>query len=483
MIDPMPSSSKVTRFDFHLVWPLVLSSTEGALRALNTEGSKWKNSLQETPQSEAYAVHHFLLPHVREILRPQHQFRRTDLDTILVDIDGETTVGLAVTAVELKIFESRIATFSFSARAMDAFDLRTVQLFSHRLRRSYAGYWNVDPKARNVPSTVTFISRDGHRQDIPIDIPPFLNPLKGSTPRLKDEILPYWTYLLAPLKHDPDFELINPDVGFINPHNEQIPCLRFIGLTDSTLSDDEHVSVGLAEPLEQHPKKFRDRFFALNTYDRWWALPRFTTRFFITGQAFTILAAADDHFSEFLSTHLRRQYLQLHILALIIRSGLELHRESLFRAGKRLDTQNLESEIDNIDKLLEAYLYFVRGNLVQKVSGQEQGQEIFERICRANQLPQLEKETAEMASKLRSHSETFYTKRTSETTIRLAIVGGLGMALGLVFGFWGMNFFQFEREELGVSLILWFFASVCVSLAFAGIVAKYWRKINRRVLS
>jgi Mg2+ and Co2+ transporter CorA len=246
------------------------------------------------------------------------------------------------------------------------------------------------------------------------------------------------------------------------------------------LAEDDCVSVGLGEPLGQHPKRFRDEFLAQSTYERWWDPPVFTTRFFVTEHAFTILTSSGDAFLDDLSAHLQRQYFQLHILAHIMKSGFALHRENLFRTAKKFGSRVAAGHFAKADKQLGAYLRFVRANRVYAVSGQEQGQELFDRICHAIGLAELEQETAKMADMLLKHSDNSHTKEVADGTLRLAIIGSVGMALGLVFGFWGMNFFSDQTRWLrDLSGGILFLLSVVLSVVIAFVVARTWRGIDR----
>lgn len=276
--------------------------------------------------------------------------------------------------------------------------------------------------------------------------------------------------MLVPL-FEPWRRLLDPLV--VRGYEAERPTAPAVVLTP--LGDDRAfvvAQVGVADPLDisegdwvrlclldspgdgwPYARDFLEDFERDHCYDRFFSKtphPLQTTRYLVCDYAMVCVgkalssaagdAATKDFFRHVIGRHLRRQYFQLVLIALLQRTALKTLSDRIADA----DAENA-TEVAAIQKEI---LDFTHRYWFEDISAQIQGRELFGLLRHHLRLRQLHgqlsqeiREANALAAQKAAQEEARKQSRLAGSAQRLNVIAAVGLAASVIVGFFGMNVF------------------------------------------
>ena len=272
----------------------------------------------------------------------------------------------------------------------------------------------------------------------------------GGLPKIVPLFRP-WRELLAPLRVKgyvddsaagavvltqlgDDRAFVLAQVGVREPH--QIECGDWVRLCFLD-------SPGKGLP---YAKDFLKGFETRHCYDRFYSLagdPAHTTRYLVCGYAMVVVGAtpagsestaASSFFRQVLSRHVRRQYFDLVLIALLQKTALKTLSDRIAAVT------NPNSQA--VTEMQKDVLAFTHRYWFEDISAQLQAQELFELLRSQMRLRDLYRQLSQEAREANALAAQEKQHRLGNAAQSLNIIAAVGLAASVIVGFFGMNVFE-----------------------------------------
>lgn len=228
--------------------------------------------------------------------------------------------------------------------------------------------------------------------------------------------------------------------------------------------------------------EFLADFERRHCYDRFYSRapdPWHTTRYLVCNYALVAVGAApaafeahagESFFRQVLGRHMRRQYFDIALIALLQRTALKTLSDRI------ADVETAEQE--QFTALQAEVLDFTHRYWFEDISAQLQAQELFEHLRREMRLRDLYRQLSDeareanaLAAQKASQDELEKQGNLADAAQRLNVIAAVGLGASVIVGFFGMNIFEDGHEFLkansdfvfGLSLVMaGFFATLFI---------------------
>lgn len=453
---------------------------------------------QEIWENEAYAEAVYFHEFIQAFLYrepdgkdepPFRLFRRTDVRHArlrfnrMVDKAVDKTVD--VERVNLYIFRTGVAVFTMDMivpvtdgkSATSGWTLAEFQTFHDLVRRAYAPFFIMNDDGRRVNGSlvldsIQWLDKDRHilcgpdgkgwtfdlRGDME-EAPRYVGSDRHKASRYPP-LFRHWRVLLEtdlPLAdyspHRPPITVTDGSAAAGRWHHvvdERMATLATVSVADSNggssryrrISDGDMVRLCFADSAgtDEFPydKDFLKDFDEGFTYDRFRSSG---TRFLISGYSFVALLGTG--FGDaVISTHMRRHYFQMMLLAQMELASLLGFSGQVSRAVQRYGSgrENRENLEKCMSAIQEEFLQFVHRFRFTGVSNQLQAQELFELLRKNLKSQELFDDVQDEIAVANDFLRAEASDRATRSAEWLSLLGGIAVVLGVVIGLLSTNF-------------------------------------------
>lgn len=448
----------------------------------------------ETWENEAYAEAVYFHEFIQAFLYrepgtdeqpPFRLFRRTDVRHARLRFDRTVDKTVDVERVNLYIFRTGVAVFTMdmvipmtdAASASSGWTLAEFQTFHDLVRRAYAPFFMMTEQGSRVNGSLVLESIQWLDKDRDILCGPDgegwtfdLNGDMEEAPRYVGSdrhkasryppLFRHWRVLLAsdlPLADYSDH--VSPKSvrdgtaakgRWHHVVDERMATLATVSVADpkggksryGRIGDGDMVRLCFADPAgtDDFPydrdflKDFDERF----TYDRFRSSG---TRFLISGYSFVALLGTG--FGDaVISTHMRRHYFQMMLLAQMEMASLLGFSGQVSRAVQRYGSgaENRESLERCMSAIQEEFLQFVHRFRFTGVSNQLQAQDLFQLLRKNLKAQDLFDDVQDEIAVANDFLRAEASDRATRSAEWLSLLGGIAVVIGVIFGFMSLNF-------------------------------------------
>ncbi|WP_459866335.1 hypothetical protein [Endothiovibrio diazotrophicus] len=417
---------------------------------------------------------------------------RTDIEKAEIDLRPDTdkragkTLVLEVARIELHYFEDiGVALLLLEVASETAMSLDTVHDLLDRFRRAYPPYWgpsetrNGEFIAGHYPARVSW--SDGG-QSAGTNVGAFTDTVRESSQSPVDA---HWRHLLEPIVFE-GYPLNGGTIVASQLGDDRIPFMAWLALAQpETLTRADWVRLAFADESGDrfqlpYARSFLESFEAEHCYDRFWdhATPGgegwMSTRFLTSGYAF-LMVGRDDSASgdaQFFTgdgeQHFRRHYLQLGRLVHLQRAALLAIAHDLTLAVERLKGRDISGPgrrefFAAVRGDLTRLLRFTHRYWFHEVTGQTQGQELFERWRAHLGVDRLYGDVTAEAQAINQFLDADDQRRQADVTTRLTYVATAGLFISIVVGVWGSDTVMKSLTDCVAWVPSWVFWPIVVS--------------------
>ena len=469
----MRHEPQVNQFHQIVLWPLELrpSDDDGPTpwQRLTAGATAWRIVDDEFPsdpelfQERHYAEFVTFLPYVQRFLygegvtreadrvrSPIRVLRRADVrHARLMYPDEAEAVVLDVVHVDLYFFYD-IDVIILAVELAGRLPLARAQDTLYRLGRAYPTHWGADAHGGHCLTRAEWIGADGSVLAVS-DYEKREKFLVHVGRHRAPAIAAHWEYLLTPMV--PHHSMQSGGLRYRPIEYHRFPVMGYLAVDQlSALTRADFVRLGLVTPpgprgvlpvSERHAADFEARY----CYDRYWDDSGASgTRTMCSGEAMTIVGAADDPYfvdrEMGLLGHFRHQHFLLFLIAHFHKAALVLLSDRLVGAVTELEVEDAESVKRfkrRIRQYKEVFLRFTHRYWFHDVSDQVQAKALY-RMCSEGLgterlYAEVRKEIQDMSEYLDSDS----IRRQSNMVIRLTVVTTVGLIGTITTGYFGMN--------------------------------------------
>lgn len=491
-INMTTNSAQLKQFHQILLWPLRLIVPEKKGQDAVIQELTKKN-WTETTISKNYAEQVYFHPFIRQFLYGDADTpanikvcERHDIHTIKVILVCHRrneekndefilinkSVCLTVERVQMYLFEEvNIAILAMEVSSKRIECIQDIEDFLDQFRRAYPPYWNKGI-AGHSPKSVEFFSKDN--QSLVVSNFEQVDHFQQDVVEKKNfPVATHWEYLLQPLVRYTGKNENSNKIRYQQIEDERIPYMAHLAFDcPLLLTRGDFIRLALADGAgnsdtfpyaEPFLKDFEQRY----CYDRFWeekANSWLNTRYTCCGYAFTMIGeyymgvnkkTNDSEPGFFIHeetgglSHFRRHYFMMGLIAHFHKAALLVLWDKLAKAvakftKKEASRREFKKEVHDI---LEELLHFTHRYWFTELSNQVQPKELFDWWSHHLGTRELFDRVMKEAQDAHQFLEMEEQKQQTDITIRLTVVATIGLAIGLVLGFFGGNYNIKEKYE------------------------------------
>ncbi len=455
------NSAQLKQFHQILLWPLRLIVPENKGQDTVIQ-ELTKQNWTETTISKNYAEQVYFHPFIRQFLYGDADTpatvqvcERCDVNKIKVTLKSKDNPSfvLDVKRIQLYLFEVGIGILVVEVASQAIESIKNIEDFLDQFRRAYPPYWD-EWGSGHSPKSVEFFSKDNQSLVISnFEDTQFFQ--QDVVEKKNFPVAAHWEYLLQPLvRYTGKNENANK-IRYQQVEDERIPYMAHLAFDDPRLlTRGDFIRLALADDAgdsdsfpyaEPFLKDFEERY----CYDRFWeekANSWLNTRYLCCGYAFTMVGKNEPNFFANEEngglSHFRRHYFMMGLIAHFHKAALLVLWDKLAKAvakftKKEASRREFKKEVHDI---LEELLHFTYRYWFTELSNQVQPKELFDWWSHHLGTRELFDRVMKEAQDAHQFLEMEEQKQQTDITIRLTVVATIGLAIGLVLGFFGGNY-------------------------------------------
>ena len=531
-INMTTNSAQLKQFHQILLWPLRLLVPDNKEQNA-VIGELTKKNWAETTISKNYAEQVYFHPFIRQFLYGDADtpatvqvYERCDVNKIKVTLKSmdNPSFTLDVKRIQLYLFEVGIGILVVEVSSQAIENIKDIEDFLDQFRRAYPPYWD-EWGAGHSPKSVEFFSKDN--QSLVVSNFEKVDYFQQDVIEKKNfPVAAHWEYLLQPLVRYTGKNENSDKIRYQQVGDERIPYMAHLAFDDPhLLTRGDFIRLALADESENsdsfpYAEPFLKDFEERYCYDRYWENDDgvdkkkkwLTTRYLCCGYAFTMTGNymkvnEDTNVKEpdfFINaevgalSHFRRHYFMMGLIAHFHKAALLVLWDKLAKAvakftKKEASRREFKKEVHDI---LEELLHFTHRYWFTELSNQVQPKELFDWWSHHLGTRELFDRVMKEAQDAHQFLEMEEQKQQTDITIRLTVVATIGLAIGLVLGFFGGNYNVAEKfthltslfaswSNWKWTLILTGFSFIFMMIVlffstpiarFMGWIASFWKK-------